>query len=209
MTTSPETLGPPKAQDPTPQTFRCAHARRTRAGARARRGADRRAPRVGGAAGRLAGRAEGQPPGGKVRPRGQWLHCALHACQPRPPARARALPVAGAPARRRRRLCPAPRQRHYAPTPHQVGAGSIAALSTGGAVSKFGFPLGEVRDELVAAFVAHPWLNMLHLHVGSQVRPCGQGVGHEGARWPGGVAACTCPRMDGRARTYHTKHSLV
>ncbi|KAF6260810.1 diaminopimelate decarboxylase [Scenedesmus sp. NREL 46B-D3] len=50
----------------------------------------------------------------------------------------------------------------------QVGEGSIAALSTGGAVSKFGFPLQEARAELVAAFKQHPWLNMLHLHVGSQ-----------------------------------------
>ncbi|KIZ00782.1 diaminopimelate decarboxylase [Monoraphidium neglectum] len=53
----------------------------------------------------------------------------------------------------------------------QVGSGSIAALSTGGAVSKFGLPLSECREELVAAFVAHPWLNMLHLHVGSQGLP--------------------------------------
>lgn len=50
----------------------------------------------------------------------------------------------------------------------QVGEGSIAALSTGGAVSKFGFPLQEARAELVEAFKTHPWLNMLHLHVGSQ-----------------------------------------
>jgi diaminopimelate decarboxylase len=28
--------------------------------------------------------------------------------------------------------------------------------------------LQEARAELVAAFKAHPWLNMLHLHVGSQ-----------------------------------------
>jgi diaminopimelate decarboxylase len=59
----------------------------------------------------------------------------------------------------------------------QVGAGSIAALSTGGAVSKFGFPLGECRAELVAAFVKYPWLNMLHLHVGSQVGRQGWLVG--------------------------------
>lgn len=50
----------------------------------------------------------------------------------------------------------------------QVGEGSIAALSTGGAVSKFGFPLQESRAELLQAFKDHPWLNMLHLHVGSQ-----------------------------------------
>ncbi|KAF8056213.1 lysA [Scenedesmus sp. PABB004] len=53
----------------------------------------------------------------------------------------------------------------------QVGEGSIAALSTGGAVSKFGFPLQECRAELVAAFAEHPWLDMLHLHVGSQGVP--------------------------------------
>ncbi len=47
--------------------------------------------------------------------------------------------------------------------------GDIPELSTGGAVSKFGFPLLEVRQQLVDAFVKHPWLNMLHLHVGSQV----------------------------------------
>jgi diaminopimelate decarboxylase len=28
--------------------------------------------------------------------------------------------------------------------------------------------LQEARTELIAAFKQHPWLNMLHLHVGSQ-----------------------------------------
>lgn len=28
--------------------------------------------------------------------------------------------------------------------------------------------LQEARAQLVAAFTTHPWLNMLHLHVGSQ-----------------------------------------
>ncbi|KAI8473435.1 MAG: Orn/DAP/Arg decarboxylase 2 [Monoraphidium minutum] len=53
----------------------------------------------------------------------------------------------------------------------QVGEGAIAALSTAGATSKFGFPLAECRAELVTAFVDCPWLNMLHLHVGSQGLP--------------------------------------
>lgn len=51
----------------------------------------------------------------------------------------------------------------------QVGMGSISALSTAGAVSKFGVPLLECRQQLVDAFVRHPWLDALHLHVGSQV----------------------------------------
>ncbi len=54
----------------------------------------------------------------------------------------------------------------------QVGEGSIAALSTGGTVSKFGVPLREARPQLLAAFRRHAWLNALHLHVGSQVTRC-------------------------------------
>ncbi len=52
-----------------------------------------------------------------------------------------------------------------------MGEGSIEALSTGGRVSKFGIPLQEARPMLVEAFKAHPWLTMLHLHVGSQASP--------------------------------------
>uniref|UniRef100_A0A383W8Q7 Orn/DAP/Arg decarboxylase 2 N-terminal domain-containing protein n=1 Tax=Tetradesmus obliquus TaxID=3088 RepID=A0A383W8Q7_TETOB len=65
----------------------------------------------------------------------------------------------------------------------QVGEGSIAALSTGGAVSKFGFPLQEARGELIAAFQAHPWLNMLHLHVGSQGLELGTTMAGVAAVW--------------------------
>lgn len=50
----------------------------------------------------------------------------------------------------------------------QVGAGAIAATSVAAAFSKFGLPLGECRDRIVAAFAAHPWLTGLHCHVGSQ-----------------------------------------
>ncbi|GIL86262.1 hypothetical protein Vretifemale_14672 [Volvox reticuliferus] len=53
----------------------------------------------------------------------------------------------------------------------QVGEGRIAALSTAGKVSKFGTPLLEHRRELLAAFADHPWINALHLHVGSQGVP--------------------------------------
>jgi diaminopimelate decarboxylase len=46
-----------------------------------------------------------------------------------------------------------------------VGAGDIAALSVSTANSKFGISdLEAVKD----SFAAHPWLSMLHVHVGSQ-----------------------------------------
>jgi len=55
----------------------------------------------------------------------------------------------------------------------QVGAGSIAALSTSTDDSKFGVPIGPggERARLLAAFGRHRWLRALHLHVGSQGVP--------------------------------------
>jgi diaminopimelate decarboxylase len=65
----------------------------------------------------------------------------------------------------------------------QVGAGSIAALSTSTDDSKFGVPIGDEdssnssssgsseRAALAAAFRQHAWLRALHLHVGSQGLP--------------------------------------
>ncbi|MFD8596386.1 diaminopimelate decarboxylase [Kitasatospora sp. NPDC059646] len=52
----------------------------------------------------------------------------------------------------------------------QVGGGSIAAMSTATATSKFGIPLADpgTADRLVDAFRARPWLTWLHCHVGSQ-----------------------------------------
>ncbi|MFI6950022.1 diaminopimelate decarboxylase [Streptomyces sp. NPDC050422] len=52
----------------------------------------------------------------------------------------------------------------------QVGGGSIGAMSTATATSKFGVALGDpdARERVVEAFVAHPWLTRLHAHVGSQ-----------------------------------------
>jgi diaminopimelate decarboxylase len=58
----------------------------------------------------------------------------------------------------------------------QVGAGAIAATSVANAFSKFGLPLDQCRDAIVAAFAAHPWLTALHCHVGSQGCPPGQFV---------------------------------
>jgi len=49
-----------------------------------------------------------------------------------------------------------------------VGAGRIAATSTAVKGSKFGIDLAAHRDAIVAAYARHPWLNALHVHVGSQ-----------------------------------------
>lgn len=63
----------------------------------------------------------------------------------------------------------------------QVGGGTISALSTATATSKFGVPLrddgprgdspAELRSRIVAAALARPWLTRLHAHVGSQGCP--------------------------------------
>ncbi|MCX5382036.1 diaminopimelate decarboxylase [Streptomyces sp. NBC_00083] len=52
----------------------------------------------------------------------------------------------------------------------QVGAGSIDALSTATATSKFGVALLDdgARDWVVKAYAARPWLTRLHTHTGSQ-----------------------------------------
>lgn len=55
----------------------------------------------------------------------------------------------------------------------QVGAGSIEAMSTASARSKFGVPLQDEggRQAILAAFERYPWLTRLHVHVGSQGCP--------------------------------------
>ncbi|NKI45002.1 diaminopimelate decarboxylase [Streptomyces physcomitrii] len=55
----------------------------------------------------------------------------------------------------------------------QVGGGSIEALSTATATSKFGVALRDegARDWLVRAFLDRPWLTRLHTHSGSQGIP--------------------------------------
>lgn len=55
----------------------------------------------------------------------------------------------------------------------QVGAGSIAAMSTASAHSKFGVPLRDagMRERLIEAYLAMPWLRRAHTHVGSQGCP--------------------------------------
>ncbi|SOE15857.1 diaminopimelate decarboxylase [Streptomyces sp. 2323.1] len=52
----------------------------------------------------------------------------------------------------------------------QVGAGSITAMSTATATSKFGIPLEDEgnRQRLLQAYRDRPWLTWVHTHVGSQ-----------------------------------------
>jgi diaminopimelate decarboxylase len=47
-----------------------------------------------------------------------------------------------------------------------VGAGNIAALSVSTADSKFGIAESR-KSEMLAAFAKYPWLNTVHVHVGS------------------------------------------
>lgn len=47
----------------------------------------------------------------------------------------------------------------------------ISATFTGGPTSKFGIRLDRFRDEIVRAFLEHPWLEGLHVHIGSQGCP--------------------------------------
>lgn len=55
----------------------------------------------------------------------------------------------------------------------QVGSGSIGAMSTATATSKFGVALRDAgaREAVVRAFTGRPWLTRLHAHVGSQGCP--------------------------------------
>ncbi|MFE2581606.1 diaminopimelate decarboxylase [Streptomyces sp. NPDC059378] len=55
----------------------------------------------------------------------------------------------------------------------QIGAGSIGAMSTATATSKFGIPLADEgnRRRLLEAYRDRPWLTWLHTHVGSQGCP--------------------------------------
>ncbi|GAA2455759.1 diaminopimelate decarboxylase [Streptomyces macrosporus] len=52
----------------------------------------------------------------------------------------------------------------------QLGGGSIGAMSTATATSKFGFALRDegAREFVVRACVERPWITRLHCHVGSQ-----------------------------------------
>jgi diaminopimelate decarboxylase len=49
-----------------------------------------------------------------------------------------------------------------------VGGGTIAHTSVADVKSKFGVPLEANRQQIIAAFARHTWLQGLHIHVGSQ-----------------------------------------
>jgi diaminopimelate decarboxylase len=55
----------------------------------------------------------------------------------------------------------------------QVGAGRIGAMSTATASSKFGVALEDEnnRAAIIDRYLAHPWMNSVHTHVGSQGCP--------------------------------------
>lgn len=55
----------------------------------------------------------------------------------------------------------------------QIGGGSIDAMSTATASSKFGVPLADpgVHEQLLDYYRDNPWLTALHTHVGSQGCP--------------------------------------
>jgi diaminopimelate decarboxylase len=49
-----------------------------------------------------------------------------------------------------------------------VGGGTISHTSVADIKSKFGVPLDVNRQQIIAAFARHEWLQGLHIHVGSQ-----------------------------------------
>lgn len=50
----------------------------------------------------------------------------------------------------------------------QVGAGTIASTSVADAYSKFGVPMEQQNERIVAAYARYPWLDAIHCHIGSQ-----------------------------------------
>lgn len=50
----------------------------------------------------------------------------------------------------------------------QTGSGAIAAMSTATSTSKFGVGLADAREEIVQAYLDRPWMNLIHVHSGSQ-----------------------------------------
>ncbi len=56
----------------------------------------------------------------------------------------------------------------------QIGDGSISITSVAGHYSKFAIPLDEFASQLRAVYDKYPWLNGIHVHIGSQGCNLGQ-----------------------------------
>mgnify|MGYP001172831542 FL=1 len=53
----------------------------------------------------------------------------------------------------------------------QVGPGSIKTTSVADGISKFGIPLAQNREKIIQCYLQYPWLQSIHVHIGSQGCP--------------------------------------
>jgi diaminopimelate decarboxylase len=53
----------------------------------------------------------------------------------------------------------------------QVGTGTINSTSVAGDISKFGIPITDNREKIIACFQKYDWLTGIHVHIGSQGCP--------------------------------------
>ncbi|MDO9255465.1 MAG: hypothetical protein Q7U54_08140 [Bacteroidales bacterium] len=53
----------------------------------------------------------------------------------------------------------------------QVGTGTIKSTSVAGDISKFGIPVNDNREKIIACFLKYDWLTGVHVHIGSQGCP--------------------------------------
>ena len=56
----------------------------------------------------------------------------------------------------------------------QVGQGIIKSTSVAGTISKFGIPVNDNKDKIIACFLKYDWLKGIHVHIGSQGCPVTQ-----------------------------------
>ncbi len=50
----------------------------------------------------------------------------------------------------------------------QIGSGSIKSTSVSEKISKFGIPVNQNRDKILAYYLKYDWLSSIHIHIGSQ-----------------------------------------
>jgi len=53
----------------------------------------------------------------------------------------------------------------------QVGPGRIKTTSVADGISKFGIPMDQNRDKILQCYLQYPWLQGIHVHIGSQGCP--------------------------------------